>query len=78
MRVNLCTGAYRCRIAVWPHHPGEHRTLSVAVYTGPLFGDGKRRLMGMYDVTGTPKDPRIIEFTTRMAELHALQILPWS
>lgn len=70
-------GVYRCRIAVWPYQPGPHRTLAVAVYVGPLFGDGKRRFMGMYDVTGTPENPRIIEFTTRMQELHALHILPW-
>lgn len=70
-------GIYRCRIAVWPHDPGEKRTLSVAVFTGPLFGPGKRKFNGMFDVTGTPEKPRIIEFTTRLAEGHALHILPW-
>tara|TARA_R110002096_G_scaffold16106_23_gene55153 strand:- start:32406 stop:34769 length:2364 start_codon:yes stop_codon:yes gene_type:complete len=70
-------GVYRCRVAVFPHEPNDHRTLSVAVFAGPLFGDGKRRFMGMFDVTGTPEKPRIIEFTTRMGELHALHILPW-
>jgi len=70
-------GVYRCRIAVWPHNPGEHRTLAVAVFAGPLFGPGKRRFMGMYDVTGTPENPRIIEFTTRLGESHSLHILPW-
>lgn len=70
-------GVYRCRIAVFPHEPGPDRTLSVAVFTGPLFGDGKRHFQGMFDVTGTPENPRIIEFTTRMGELHALHILPW-
>ena len=70
-------GVYRCRVAVFPHEPGAHRTLSVAVFVGPLFGAGKRKFMGMYDVTGTPEEPRIIEFTTRMKELHALHILPW-
>lgn len=70
-------GIYRCRVAVWPHEPGEHRTLAVAVYVGPLFGDGKRRFMGMFDATGTPDDPRIIEFTTHLEEGHALHILPW-
>lgn len=70
-------GVYRCRVAVFPHEPNDHRTLSVAVFVGPLFGDGKRRFMGMFDVTGTPDKPRIIEFTTRMGELHALHILPW-
>lgn len=71
------SGVYRCRIAVWPHDPGDHRTLSVAVFTGPLFGDGKRHLKGIFDVTGTPDDPRIIEFTTHLEESHALHILPW-
>ena len=70
-------GVYRCRVAVFPHEPGPERTLSVAVFTGPLFGDGKRHFQGMFDVTGTPENPRIIEFTTRMGELHALHILPW-
>ena len=70
-------GIYRCRIAVWPHDPGEHRTLSVAVFSGPLFGPGKRKFNGMFDVTGTPEKPRIIEFTTRLAEGHSLHILPW-
>ena len=70
-------GVYRCRIAVWPHEPGEHRTLSVGVFTGPLFGPGKRHFNGMFDVTGTPAEPRIIEFTTRMGEGHAIHVLPW-
>lgn len=70
-------GVYRCRIAVFPHDPGPDRTLSVAVFTGPLFGDGKRHFQGMFDVTGTAENPRIIEFNTRMGELHALHILPW-
>lgn len=70
-------GVYRCRVAVFPHDPGRHRTLSVAVFVGPLFGAGKRKFMGMYDVTGTPDKPRVIEFTTHMKELHALHILPW-
>ena len=70
-------GIYRCRIAVWPHDPGDHRTLSVGVFTGPLFGPGKRHFNGMFDVTGTPDKPRIIEFTTRMGEGHAIHILPW-
>lgn len=70
-------GIYRCRIAVWPHDPGEERTLSVGVFTGPLFGPGKRNFNGMFDVTGTPDRPKIIEFTTRMGEGHAMHILPW-
>ena len=57
--------------------PVSSETLSVAVFVGPLFGDGKRRFIGIYDVTGTPEKPRIIEFTTRMGELHAIHILPW-
>ncbi|MCA9263141.1 MAG: DUF1592 domain-containing protein [Planctomycetales bacterium] len=70
-------GMYRCRIAVWPHEPNDHRTLTVAVFVGPLFGPGKRELMGVYDVTGTPEEPRIIEFTTRMSAGHTMHILPW-
>ena len=70
-------GIYRCRIAVWPHEPNEHRTLVAAVYVGPLFGPGKRHFIGMFDVTGTPENPRIIEFTTRLGEGHAMHILPW-
>ena len=69
-------GIYRCRLAVWPHDPGD-RTLSVAIYVGPLFGAGKRRFMGMYDVTGKPEEPRIIEFTTHMTEGHTMHIVPW-
>ena len=70
-------GQYRCRIAVWPHEPNEHRTLAAAVYVGPLFGPGKRNFIGMFDVTGTPENPRIIEFTTWMGEGHTMHILPW-
>ena len=69
-------GQYRCRIAVWPHDPGD-RTLAVAIYAGPLFGPGKRRFMGMFDVTGTPADPRIIEFHTFLKEGETLHIVPW-
>lgn len=70
-------GIYRCRIAVWPHDPGESRTLAVAVFSGPLFGPGKKRFEGIYDVTGTAEDPRIIEFTTRIRAEHSLHIVPW-
>ena len=70
-------GVYRCRVAVWPHNPGEHRTLSVAIFTGPLFGPGERKFQGMFDVTGTPEEPRIVEFTTFLEEGHSLHILPW-
>ncbi|QDU60418.1 hypothetical protein Pan216_12570 [Planctomycetes bacterium Pan216] len=69
-------GTYHCRVAVWPHDPGD-RTLSVGVFTGPLFGPGERTFEGMFDVTGTPKEPRVIEFTTRLEAGHALHILPW-
>lgn len=70
-------GVYRCRIAVWPHQPNKHRTLAVGVFVGPLFGDGKRKLIGIYDVTGTPDQPRVIEFATHMKELQTIHILPW-
>ena len=69
-------GRYRARIAVWPHDPGE-RTLSVAIYVGPLYGDGKRRFMGVFDVTGTPKDPRVIEFEAYFNEGETMHIVPW-
>ncbi len=69
-------GVYRCRVAVWPHEPGERRTLAVAVFTGPLFGPGDRHFQGVFDVTGTPDDPRIIEFETQMGEGHAIHVLP--
>ena len=70
-------GIYRCRVAVWPHDPGEQRTLSVGIFTGPLFGDGKRKFEGVFDVTGTADNPRIIEFETHMQESHTIHILPW-
>ena len=70
-------GVYRCRIAVFPHEPNDHRTLTVAVFTGPLFGPGKREFVGIFDVTGTPEKPRIIEFTAPMANGDSLHILPW-
>jgi hypothetical protein len=69
-------GSYRCRFAVWPYQPGE-RTLAVAVYVGPLFGPGKRRFLGMFDVTGSAESPRIVEFTTRMNEGDTLHLVPW-
>ena len=58
-------GIYRCRIAVWPHEPGD-LTLSVNVFTGPLHGGVELSDHGFFDLTGSPKEPRIIEFTTRM------------
>jgi hypothetical protein len=69
-------GKYRCRLAVWPHDPGD-RTLSVAAYVGPLFGSGKRRFHGMFDVTGTPSEPRVIEFVASMEENETVHIVPW-
>ncbi len=70
-------GVYRCRIAAWPYDPGENRTLALAVYTGPLFGPGKKHFEGMYDVTGTADEPRIIEFTARLEAEHAIHLVPW-
>jgi hypothetical protein len=66
-------GIYRCRLAVWPYQPGE-RTLAVAVYVGVQHGTGKRRFVDIFDVSGTPQNPRIIEFTTWMAENDAIHI----
>jgi len=70
-------GLYRCRVAVFPHEPNDHRTLTVACFTGPLFGDGKRHLQGVYDVVGTPENPRIIEFETHLSEGNTIHVLPW-
>lgn len=70
-------GIYRSRVAVWPHDPGEARTLAVALFVGPLFGPGKQQFIGMFDVTGTPEKPRVIEFTARMREAETIHILPW-
>ena len=69
-------GRYRCRVAVWPHDPGE-RTLALALYTGPLFGPGKQKFVGVYDVTGTPDDPRVIEFEASMKEGETIHFVPW-
>ncbi|MGE9269107.1 MAG: DUF1592 domain-containing protein [Verrucomicrobiales bacterium] len=68
-------GRYQVRVALWPHEPGDH-TLAVEVFTGPLFGTGKRVSQGVYDVTGSPKEPRIIEFETWMNEGDSIQVLP--
>lgn len=68
-------GVYRFRVAVWPHDPSE-RTLAVAIYVGSLFGPETRKFMGIYDVTGTPENPRVIEFTTHIQEGHAIHIVP--
>ncbi|MEZ5299620.1 MAG: DUF1592 domain-containing protein [Verrucomicrobiales bacterium] len=69
-------GMYRCRVAVWPHDPSD-RTLVIAAYVGPLFGPGKRDFAGMFDVTGTPEKPRVIEFTVRMEAEEAIHLEPW-
>jgi len=69
-------GLYECQLAVWPYQPGD-RTLAVAVYVGPLFGPGQRRFVGMFDVTGTPKEPRTIKFTHWMNEGDTMHIVPW-
>ncbi|PQO38437.1 DUF1592 domain-containing protein [Blastopirellula marina] len=68
-------GVYRCRIAVWPHDPGD-RTLAVALYVGSMFGKDTRDFVGIFDVTGTSKEPRIIEFTQQMSEGDTIHILP--
>lgn len=69
-------GLYRCRIAVWPYQPGG-RTLSLAIYVGPLFGTGRRDFVGMFDVTGTPEKPRVIEFEAELKEGETMHIIPW-
>src|SRR6056297_625067 len=68
-------GVYRCRVAVWPHDAGE-RTLSLAIYVGSLFGPETRKFIGIYDVTGTADEPRVIEFVTHMKEGHSIHLLP--
>lgn len=68
-------GIYRCRLAVWPQDPGD-RTIAIAVYVGVLFGPQTLDFQGIYDVTGTPEEPRVIEFTTRFKAGHAIHILP--
>lgn len=69
-------GVYRARVAVWPHDPSD-RTLALAVFTGPLFGPGLRHFQGMFDVTGTPDNPRVIEFTASMRAEEAIHLVPW-
>lgn len=70
------SGTYRCKVTVWPHEPGS-RTLTVGIFTGRLFGTGKLEFQGVYDVTGNAGNPRVIEFTTRLAEGDAIHVLPW-
>ena len=50
--------------------------MSVAIYVGALFGPETLKFMGVFDATGTPEKPRIIEFTTSMKEGHAIHIEP--
>ncbi|YCM43049.1 DUF1592 domain-containing protein [Verrucomicrobiaceae bacterium 227] len=69
-------GRYRCRVAVWPYQAGG-RTLSVAIYVGPLFGTGRRDFVGMFDVTGTPEEPRVIDFEAELKEGEAIHLVPW-
>lgn len=69
-------GIYRCKVTVWPHEAGG-RTLTVGIFTGALFGTGKLDFHGVYDVTGDAKEPRVIEFTTRMEAGEAIHVLPW-
>lgn len=68
-------GVYRCRVAVWPIDPSD-RTLAVAVYVGSLFGTESRRFIGIFDVTGSAEQPRIIEFTSPIEEGHSIHVLP--
>ncbi len=69
-------GIYHAKIAVWPHDPGG-RTLTVAVFSGPLYSPIVSKFMGVFDVTGTPENPRIIEFDVRMRAGDSLQVFPW-
>ena len=66
-RVDQChpiePGFYKCRVAVFPYQPSE-RTIAVAIFVGEMFGTGKRRFIGNFDATGTPKEPKIIEFNS--------------
>ncbi|MFT7639095.1 MAG: hypothetical protein ACI9G1_000822, partial [Pirellulaceae bacterium] len=68
-------GVYRCRIAIWPQDPGD-RSVAVAIYVGALFGPETLDFQGVFDATGTPDKPRIIEFTSRFKAGHAIHIEP--
>jgi len=70
------SGLYNVKVTVFPHEAGN-RTLTVGIFTGALFGTGKLAFQGVYDVTGDSKNPRVIEFTTRMKEGEAIHVLPW-
>jgi hypothetical protein len=69
-------GTYKTRIAMWPYQPGD-RSLTVALYIGPQFGPGKTQFVGMYDVTGTSDQPRIIEFERYYPANHTVHVVPW-
>ncbi|MEW4561082.1 DUF1592 domain-containing protein [Bremerella sp. JC770] len=68
-------GVYRCRVAIWPHNPGD-RTISVALYVGALFGPDTQQFVGIFDAAGTPGEPRVVEFTCRMDEGDTIHIVP--
>src|SRR5690606_18237060 len=68
-------GIYRIRLAVWPYQPGD-RTLAIAVYNGSLFTGLDTELVGIYAVTGTSDEPRIIEAVVRMREGGHLKVEP--
>ncbi|MBI1246622.1 DUF1592 domain-containing protein [bacterium] len=68
-------GIYRCRVAIWPHEPNQ-RTISVALYVGSLFGPDTQDFVGIFDASGTPKEPRVIEFTRRMQAGDTIHIVP--
>lgn len=69
-------GTYKVRIAMWPYQPGE-RSLTVALYIGPQFGPGKTQFVGMYDVTGSSENPRIIEFERYFPANNTVHVVPW-
>lgn len=68
-------GVYRCRVAVWPYQP-DGRMIAVALYTGAMFNATDMEFVGVFDVTGTSKSPRVIEFTKRMSAGEFIHILP--
>jgi hypothetical protein len=70
------SGTYKTRIAMWPYQPGE-RSLTVALYIGPQFGTGKTQFVGMFDVTGSSENPRIIEFERYFPANNTVHVVPW-
>ena len=67
-------GFYNCKFAIFPYQPSE-RTIAVAIYVGEMFGTGKRRFVGNFDATGTPEDPKIIEFNAWMEPGETIHVL---